>query len=93
MVRNLQMHGIPSSSLQVCAIAHAYRTNYLCVNYKRFNNKQRDNLLIPVTFVHVYMFYIWNNTDLLKIKWNEMKKVPLFPSRNICGEYSKEPSH
>ena len=45
-VRNLQMHGIPSSSLQVCAIAHAYRTNYLCVNYKRFHNKQRDNLLI-----------------------------------------------
>ena len=73
-VRNLQMHGIPSSSLQVCAIAHAYRTNYLCVNYKRFNNKQRDNLLIPVTFVHVYMFYIWNNTDLLKNKMGRNEK-------------------
>ena len=64
------MHGIPSNSLQakihvnagncmlklVCAIAQAYRTDYLCVNYMRFHNKQRDKLLIPVTFVHVYTF-------------------------------------
>ena len=49
----------------------------------RFHNKKRDNLLIPVTFVHVYMFYIWNNTDLLKNK----------KERNEKGTFVSNPKH